>query len=742
LLRFAAEFPERLAFGYLRDGETLTAQVTYGELARRAEQAAAALLRVAAPGDRILLTLKPGPAFAVALFGCWRAGMVPVPAYPPRPNRPNDRAFSIAQDAGARLAMVLDVPREDTRQALEAGNIECIDIGSLPDGTPPPEYAWPDAALHLLQYTSGSTSEPKGVGVSAAALAANLDAINQRLHGEWAGVTVSWLPHFHDFGLIEATIQTVWRGDTAYLISPTEFVKQPITWLKAMSRFRATETQAPNFAFDLLVSSIAPAAIAGLDLSSLKTVIVGAEPIRQPVMAAFLRLVQPLGFNPAALVHGYGMAETTLGASADPGPPTYREVDAAALERGQAQPAAPGASGRAVACCGLPLPGFDVVIADPQNRAQLGPDRVGEIWCAGPSLAMGYWQKPEITSEIFAAHTAEGAGPFLRTGDLGFLDDAGRLYVTGRLKDLLIVNGRNHYPQDLEATAKTAGPHLAGGRGAAFTAEGEGRETTILVQEVRRDAQLVPDDVILTLRRAIAAEHGVELDAVILVRMGTLPVTSSGKIQRRATRQAWQDGSLVVIATWQREGQADAQEKTPDQGLIQRLVAFAAELSGLPAASIDPAEPLSHLGLGSIEATRLTGLMESAFGLSIDPTAPYTHPTIEQLAQLVMERSRQVASDAIATVVASLPSAKMLQPAVAEPTAPVDPGIAIVGMACRFPGAPDIEAFWQLIRDGGRATGPLPAGRHDLAAPWRVSAAGRWFRSRLLQNGAGGSRIA
>ena len=332
LARVAASASDRVAFGYIREGGTLIAQLNYGELCRQAGLAAAALRRRASPGDRILLTLPSGPAFAVALFGCWRAGMVPVPAYPPRPNRPHDRAFAIATDAGARLALVLDEARADTRQALEAGNIDCLDIGSLPADNPPPWFDWDAAALHMLQYTSGSTAEPKGVGIPAAALVANLAAMDDRVHAVPAGVTVSWLPHFHDFGLVAATIMTVWRGNSGYLISPTEFVKQPITWLRAMSRFRATDTQAPNFAFDLVARTVTPEDIRGLDLSSVRNVIIGAEPIRKAAMDRFLALVRPAGFDPNALLYGYGMAEVTLAASIDTGPPSYRAVNSDALD--------------------------------------------------------------------------------------------------------------------------------------------------------------------------------------------------------------------------------------------------------------------------------------------------------------------------------------------------------------------------------------------------------------------------
>jgi iturin family lipopeptide synthetase A len=725
LRHLAALEPRRLAFGYVRGGETLTDELTYADLRRQADIVAAALLQQALPGDRILLPLKPGPAFPAALFGCWRAGMVPVPAYPPRANRANDRALVIARDAGAGLALIHDEPQGGSRQALEAGAVPCLDLGELDENAPePPWFDWPDDTPHLLQYTSGSTSDPKGVAISAAALAANLDAINNQLHPVEDSVTVSWLPHFHDFGLIEAHIQTIWRGGRSYLISPTEFVKDPVVWLRTMSRFRATETEAPNFAYDLLVRTLWPENVSQLDLSSLRNVIIGAEPIRKATADAFLALTQPIGLRSDALSHGYGMAETTLGASGHPGPAPFIRLNADALERGQALPAGENEPGHDVASCGFPLQGFEMVIVDPANGQRLSANRVGEVWFAGPSIALGYWQKPDATAAAFGARTADGAGPFLRTGDIGFADADGRLYITGRLKELIIVRGKNHYPQDIEATARAAAPHLSAGRAAAFAVDDQDRECVVLVQEVRRDAAFQPDAAIAAVRRAVADEHGLELHAIALIRLGTMPVTSSGKVQRWAARQAWRGGGLAVVHSWRHSGEPATIEDPDDtfppalpseNNLIRQLTRFAADLAGLAPEQIDPAEPLSHLGLGSIEATRLLGLIETNLGLSIDPTAPYTHPTIGQLARLIQERSREPAAQAVATALSVLPTAAVIHSSSPEEALPSE-GIAIVGMACRFPGAPDIESYWRLIRDGRSAIGPVPAGRTDLAA--------------------------
>ena len=367
----------------------------------------------------------------------------------------------------------------------------------------------------------------------------------------------------------------------------------------------------------------------------------------------------------------------------------------------------------------------------------LGSDRIGEIWLAGPSLAQGYWQSPDATRNTFGARTSAGQGPFLRTGDLGFLDEHGRIHITGRLKDVIIVNGRNHYPQDIEASACGADPHLSDGRGAAFGIDANGREAIVLVHEVRRDGGLDVDDVVARIRQAVADEDEVELDAVVLVRSGTLPLTSSGKVQRAVTRRAWQDGRLVVVGEWRRSpnlkaavtpSAADATAvgaprrtvdlgnplDRPDPGLLKRLVSLAAEVSGLPADRIDPTEPLAQLGLGSLQTTRLIGLVESEFKAAVDPTATYTHPTLAQLADLITARARSVAEQAVATAFGAVEALGLTKPSVA----PADDTIAIVGMACRFPGAEDLESFWRLIVEGRCAIADPPRSRSDLATSY------------------------
>ena len=734
LARVAARFPGRLAFGYPHgDDERLDVSLTYGELCRRAEMAAAALLQSAKPGDRVLLAVRPGPDFAIGLFGCWRAGLVPVPAYPPRPNRPNDRALVIARNAGAHLALV-GGPEGSARSVLQGGGLECVDLETLAVEAPAPDwFPWPADAVHLLQFTSGSTADPKGVAITAAALAANLDATNERMGSPADGVTVSWLPGFHDLGLMRGTIQPIWGGNTSYILTPAEFVKNPLRWLQAMSRFRATESQAPNFAFELVTRAVKSSDLRGLDLSSVRHLLVGAEPIRKAVMDEFLALVAGTGFRPSALAYGYGMAETTLVASLCTESPLYRTIDAVALERGLVRPAIEGKPCRDVASCGAAIAGFTAIVVDPNDRRVVESDRIGEIWLAGSSLAQGYWQLPDATREIFGAYTLDGRGPFLRTGDLGFLDERGRIHITGRLKDLIIVSGRNHYPQDIEASARFADPHLCEGRGAAFSFETDGREGIVLVHEVRRDAGLDMNALAADIRHAVADENEVELDIIVLVRAGTLPLTSSGKVQRQRTRRAWQDGALVVVGEWRRTPAPQVTDPLPPvvtdmrerygaaavggarcegADLLARLISLTAQVSGLSPEHIDPAEPLARLGLGSLQATQLMGLVESEFRAPVDPTVTYTHPTLMQLADLIGERSRKVAEQAVATAREAVEAftRTMPSPALAEAT------IAIVGMACRFPGAVDLESFWRLIVEGRCAIGEPPPGRPDLAA--------------------------
>ncbi|HKV12360.1 MAG TPA: amino acid adenylation domain-containing protein, partial [Thermoanaerobaculia bacterium] len=631
LLRFRAQSqPDRRAYTFLLDGETKEVHVTYGELDLQARAVAARLQALAPRGERALLLYPPGLQYAAAFFGCLYAGITAVPVYPPRPNRPDPRFLAILSDARARVVLTTSAILPNAERLLPE---DAPVLWLATDGLNGDSAArWQDPGvgpddLAFLQYTSGSTSSPKGVRVSHGNLLHNEALIGRAFGMTPESVVVGWLPLYHDMGLIGNLLQPLAAGCPCVLMSPVDFLQKPLRWLQAISRYGGTVSGGPNFAYDLCVRRIGPAEKEELDLSRWQVAFNGAEPVRAETLDRFAEAFAPCGFRRAALFPCYGLAEATLfvtGAGRGEAPVVSRFVSED-LARNRATPAADGralvSSGRAV-----PAPeGQDVAIVHPETLRRGEPGEVGEIWIAGPSVAQGYWSRPEATEATFRAFTADGQGPFLRTGDLGFLDGA-ELYVTGRAKDLIIIRGRNLYPQDVELTVEKSHPALRPGCGAAFSVEVEGEERLVVVQEVRRDARHAdPAEAIGAIRRAVAEEHEVQLEAVVLIRTASLPKTSSGKVRRQATRQAFLEGGLAVVAAWEREaaatGVADLVAAEPDlateEGARAWLAAEVAARAGVPRASVDAAEPLTRYALDSLQAMELAHAVEQRLGAPV-----------------------------------------------------------------------------------------------------------------------------
>ena len=574
LLRFrAAVQADDCAYTFLRDGESQSDAVNYGQIDRRSRAIAVLLQARVRPGDRALLLYPPGLDFIAAFFGCLYAGVVAVPAFPPnfgRSDRSLMRLVAIAADAApAAVLSTNEIAARWGRAAVEAGFPRLMaSEGEAGARAREPEWiatdavcdaaatAWIDPGadrrtLAFLQYTSGSTAAPKGVIVTHGNLLHNLAYAFHLADNDASSVSVSWLPVTHDMGLIDGVLQPAYSGCPAYLMSSTAFLQRPVRWLQAISRYHATRSGAPNFAYDLCVRKIGVEDRAGLDLSAWRTAYNGAEPIRRETLGAFTRTFAQCGFRPSAFRPCFGLAEATLLVSSGRWSenPVSPSVDAAHQSAG----------GRAAACtgstvsCGAPAFGTRALIADPATGRSCDAGEIGEIWIAGPSVARGYWNRQEESERTFEARTDEGDGPFLRTGDLGFLSD-GELHVTGRLKDVLIVRGVKHYPQDLEHTAERQHPAIRPGCTAAFAIEaGPSGDRIALVAEAEARQLDTPDSppaVMAAVRRAVAELHGVRLHAVVLVAPGTIPKTTSGKLQRFACREAFLAGTLPVLADW------------------------------------------------------------------------------------------------------------------------------------------------------------------------------------------------
>jgi acyl transferase domain-containing protein/acyl-CoA synthetase (AMP-forming)/AMP-acid ligase II/acyl carrier protein len=706
----AASQPSAPAFTYLQDGEHEGVRVTFADLDRRARTIAAALQRAGMQGERALMLYSSSLDFVTAFFGCVYAGVVAVPAYPPKANQSFSRLHSIANDAAPRLALttanLISNLHRRAEQTARFPGLEWMATDALGDADP---SAWvrptvQPADLAFLQYTSGSTGDAKGVMVSHANLLHNLEGLRLRWEMGPESVMVTWLPTFHDLGLVFGVLEPLYTGTHCVMMSPTAFVQRPRRWLQAITRYRATHSLAPNFAYDLAAAKVPAEERAGLDLRSWRMALNAAEPVRAATMRRFSELFEPHGFDPTAFCPAYGLAEGTLHASGlpMPDPPCIVQLDPAELGANRLVEAAPGRPSVAVVGCGLPAPGVDVVIVDPESGTACAPDAVGEIWLGGDSVARGYWRREAATEETFRAALVSGAGPYLRTGDLGFVRD-GQLFITGRLKDLVIIRGQNHYPQDIELSAEQSHPALRAGCSAAFSVDASGEEQLVLVAEVERTAlrRLSVDEVVANIRQAVAEEHELQIHAIVLVKPATVPKTSSGKIQRRACRAAFLSGELQIVAQWHGQASAEASLDAPPPTQRSReavrdwLIAHLARAAAVPVGRVDPDEPFSRYGLDSLASVSLAEELQQWLGRPVPAGVAYDYPNI----------------NALATALSGEPASAA--PVPTDATAGTD-GIAIIGMACRLPGADTPEAFWQLLRHGVDAVGRLPESRVPL----------------------------
>lgn len=540
------------AFVFLDEHGEESGELTYAQLDARAADVAVELGRVCAPGDRVLLLFLPGLDFLIAYFGCLYAGMIAVPVKPPRPNRLQPVTRSIIDDcapaAVLSVSMVAAALR-DTIDPVRAG-LTWIAVDETPEGAGQGAALgpWSPDAPAFLQYTSGSTSDPKGVIVSHGNLAANQVMIERAFGHDESSTFVGWTPLFHDQGLIGNVLQPLHLGVTSILMSPITFIRRPMLWLSTISRYRAHTSGGPNFAFDACVAQAAKGPLPDLDLSCWKVAFNGAEPIRRDTLDRFATTFAPIGFAPEALYPCYGLAEATLlvsGSVKGRGPRTFI-ADVDELERGRCV-AAPDGEGRTLVSSGRVLPEETVRIVEPGTGRPLMGGDIGEILIAGDHVALGYWQRPAATEATFGARCDDDDRSYLRTGDLGVLRDD-ELYVVGRHKDLIIIRGRNLYPQDIERSAESSHPALRPGSCAAFSVTGTDGEALVVVAEVRRDAsaECGADELTESIRAAIMRDHDTAPADIVLVDAAGVPKTSSGKVMRSQTRERYGDGQLDV----------------------------------------------------------------------------------------------------------------------------------------------------------------------------------------------------
>lgn len=559
----AQQTPDHTAFIYLIDGETTEERVTYSTLHNRSLAILAALRQAGRqPGERILVLFPQGIAFIEAFLGCLYGGYVAVPVAVPGKNRGTDKVGHIVSDAGISAALTTGRTRESLYKLLPdsawVSQLDWIVTDALPPVSEPSvqKLMLPAAnQLAFLQYTSGSTGQPKGVMVSHGNILANSAFIQHAFQTNEQSVSVCWLPSFHDMGLIDGIIQPLYSGFPAVLLNPVHVIQKPIRWLWAFTRYKGTYGGAPNFAFDFCIDRPLPEERQSLDLSQLRHLYNAAEPIRATTLARFVDTFAPYGFRPEALFTCFGLAESTLAVTMcrHDRPPATLLIDTEALEQNRIVTTD---IGRPFVSSGWPMTDSKLRIVDPVSLQVCAIDEVGEIWTSGPSVGYGYWQQPEQTKAVFQAFTSDGEGPFLRTGDLGIIGPDGSLYVTGRLKDVIIIRGVNHYPQDIEFTVERSHQALQPNAGAAFRIDSDEGEQVVIVQELKRTAlrTVLAEDVIRAILREISLQHGVSPAAVLLLSPNGVPKTTSGKVQRSACRQAFLLNKLDPFYQWSLSG--------------------------------------------------------------------------------------------------------------------------------------------------------------------------------------------
>ena len=561
----AQNTPNQTAYTFLSDGETEAGTLTYGELDQQARAIATQLQAITTPGDRALVVYPYSNSleFIATFFGCLYAGVIAVTDNPPRNlegiNQLRDRVISTQCTIILSTQQLLDQVQKNIKHLPELATqwaaLPHIATDTVAKGNE--NWTAPDLgpdSLAFMQHTSGSTGTPKAVMVSHQNLLHNSQLIYQCFEHHEQSRGLMWLPLFHDMGLVGGVIQPLFGGFPVMLMSPISLIQKPFNWLQAMSKYQITTSGGSNFAYDLLCQKVSPEQRATVDLSHCEVAFSGAEPIRAETLDRFMELFGPCGFRREAFYPCYGMAETTLfitgGRKTEA--PIILNVERAALEQNKVVISA-SETARPIVGCGRVWLGDQLQIVNPETSLACQTDEIGEIWVAGPGIAQGYWQKPEETQQTFQVHIAEtGEGPFLRTGDLGFVRE-GELFITGRLKDMMILWGRNHYPQHIEQTVEKSHPALRANCGAAFAIQIENQERLVVVQEVERTAlrNLNVPEVIEAICRAVGENHIAEVYAVTLLKTGSIPKTTSGKVQRSTCQRAFQDGSLSSIFQWQ-----------------------------------------------------------------------------------------------------------------------------------------------------------------------------------------------
>ena len=666
---WAVALPDTVAYRYL-NGDDESDSLTFSELDQQARAMAAKLVAMGYAGQRAVMLYPPGLDFIRAFFGCHYAGVVPVPAYPPRRNRNMGRINSISKNCEASLALTVESVTEKSRGRMEDAPdlrripwiaTEDIPIVMANDWVPP---KIDNNDLGLIQYTSGSTGSPKGVMLTHGNLIANCRMITESFELTNQSRACTWLPAYHDMGLVGGILNPLYCGVSQIMMSPVSFLTYPTRWLRAISNYRVQVTGGPNFAYAWCAAKIKPEQCEGLDLSCWNVAFNGAEPVRSDVMDLFTERFAPYGFRHEAFYPCYGMAETTLLVTGGtPGnKPVISSFEKNELVQHRVVPCQPDdKNAKLLVGCGQVCEDEEVLIVNPETLKPLQDNNIGEILINSPSSGAGYWNRPEETEATFNCRISPDDGKnYVRSGDLGFMHD-GELYVTGRLKDMIIVRGVNRYPQDIETTVEQCHPWTRSGGAAGFAVNRWDREHLVVVCEVERGRKSRDfDAVINAIRASVTEEHDLPPDAIVLVRAHSVPKTSSGKVQRHACKNAFNEGNLLVIAEWvswketaaksekaQRSennvqmllpsanGMMVADDETLNPTVLAAVIKVVKQVGESRAKDIHADSNIVHLGLDSMERLDIAHTLEQMFGGRIPEEVLQDVETVREVAEAI-----------------------------------------------------------------------------------------------------------
>ena len=676
LLWRAKNQPDRIAYTFLKDGETNEQNLTYSQVLSQVQSVAHRLQKEGLEGERAILLLPSCLEYITAFLGCLYAGVIAVPAFPPDPTRLKvtlPKLQGVINDSQAKVILtnkkIMTFSPLFLNQAPEIKKLKWIEIESVTKGkkTFCESYNISSDDIALLQYTSGSTSSPKGVILTHGNLMHNEMMLKTMTESNELSVGVGWVPLYHNMGLIANLLLPLYVGFHVIITSPVTFLEKPLSWLRIISKYKATITLGPNFAYELCAKKATEADKENLDLTSWKTAGCGSEPIRKSMIDTFSETFASCGFRKEAFTPGYGLAEATLMVVISRGP-KYTNLLQAALQNGLIEELKNNEINNEeileAVCCGKAIDDMEICIVTPDTIELCNDKHIGEIWLSGPSVAQGYWNNPEATKETFGFRLPGSDKTYLRTGDLGFFKN-GELYVTGRIKDLIIINGKNYYPQDIEESVIQSHPMIQPDSVAAFAIDGKHTEELVIVAELRNleaeqtkekgflksrllqlksrllnknDDKVVTEDILMSIQKKVFEEHNLIANHKVLIKHQTIPKTASNKIQRHACKKQFLENCLAVIESHHVEESQERKIDPPQTPLQEELCGLFREVLNLEKVGIN--ENFFELGGHSLLATQMISRLESTFNVKLSPSQLFEATTVAGLAMVIEESDK------------------------------------------------------------------------------------------------------